>query len=140
MKIRKKRKDGVIQTYHVGNSRKIKLPIKRTLYPNINYSISKIKEKIIYINKKEIKRLFNFVGEGIDEIEFTSFYNHQTKVYTNECTITFFEDAYGHINFEDLKKAEIILKKLKGRNGVEDYIIKNNKIIIIFEDEYELDY
>ena len=108
--------------------------------PKINISISKIEEKIIYINKEKIKKLFNFIGDGIDDIEFSSIYSNQTNHYTNECIITFYESPYGHINFEDLKKAETILKNIKGRNGVDDYIIKDNKIVIIFEDEYELDY
>lgn len=93
-------------------------------------------------NFNSIKKLLDFVGDGVNSIESTCLTAyHQCKEYhTNEVNILFTDSAFGRVSLEDWKKAETELNKYIGINGLENFTVNTamNCITLIFDQDKPL--
>lgn len=98
------------------------------------------KNEIFKVYEKQIEKYFWFLGEGELEVDISSVYSPQEGgYYTNETYILWDENTNGGYKLDDLKKAEKILKKLEGKNGISYFRVEEGKITITFEQDYPLE-
>jgi len=85
-------------------------------------------EQRVYPNK--IRKLFSFVGDGIDELDI--------DYDANEVIITFNDNASGSISLSEWNKAKKILVNLEKKQVIESYVVNLNKntIILAFDEEF----
>lgn len=97
--------------------------------------ISIINDEEILIYKNSIHKLFNFIGDGIWDIDYFSDFSTQTKEYTNSVVIQFHESANENIEHDDWVKAKRIIKSRIGNGGLIGYTIhgSHNKIVLEFD-------
>lgn len=108
--------------------------------------LSEIVDNEIRVYERTIKRLFLFVGEGIDEIKPISIMgkgnidDKSTTYLTNEVKITFIDNAWGGIDLREWNKCEDILQEFLGMGGFEDYNINptRNTITLEFNQDMEM--
>lgn len=113
--------------------------------------LSEIKDDEIKVYEDNIRRLLNFIGEGVDDITITSI-NKKAKFirggntpaffpkydeFQNEITIIFWENSMGGIDMKDWQKADEILGSIQYEGGFTGYSINpsDNAIILEFESD-----
>lgn len=100
---------------------------------NINEIIfSDINDDEVRVYLDKIKELFNFVGDGIYDIQYDLKHNH--------VWIEFYPDTRGYIELSDWNKVDNILKNYledSESNGLENYKI-SFRLDLYFNDEYNL--
>lgn len=114
--------------------------------------LSEIGDEEIRVYEDSIKRLLNFIGEGIDDITISTI-NRKAKFikggktpqfyptsdeFQNEITITFFENAWGGIDFDEWQKADKTLQSMIGIGGLRDFAINASQNSITLEFETDL--
>lgn len=114
--------------------------------------LSEIGDEEIRVYEDNIKRLLNFIGEGIDEINISTI-NRKAKFikggktpqfypiddeFQNEIIIIFFENAWGGIDSDEWQKADKILQSMIGIGGLTDFSINASRSSITLEFETDL--
>jgi hypothetical protein len=108
------------------------------LFQNKPQTISELSKEIeIKVYKNNISKLFSFVGDGIWDVKFISHKDKHDK-YKNEITVKFHSDS--GISSSVWDKVRMILDKLKGEGGFEDYNINQgiDSIVLIFNSDFPM--
>ena len=98
--------------------------------------ISEIIDEEIRVYPETIKKLLNFVGEGIYDMDVESWIPRMSSTYQNEIRIYFSENAWGGISTDEWNKLEKILDQYVGKGGFESYSVNpsSNNLLLEFSD------
>lgn len=78
-------------------------------------------------SEKDIKKIFSFVGEGVDDVDVPDKQN-PSYIYIN-----FYTEASGNISIKSWKKAESILDKWEKDEIIAGYNIEERKSRIVID-------